>query len=156
MSAAKYSKLFTSFLSPDETDAKNAQSMGNETALMFLRTGDARLVSDSSQRFNCSALLNSADDMLTSTVCRRPKPQNTDGVCTTITITVIWPRPRRSATARVSRPTCYTYRQRAGQRQDVKKSGTQCFRRGRSSTDFAVRSASGRSDSIRILRLADG
>lgn len=61
MSAAKYSKLFTSFLSPDETDARNAQSIGNDTALMFLRDGDSRLVSDSSHRFNCSALLNNAD-----------------------------------------------------------------------------------------------
>lgn len=65
ISAARYSRLFTSFLSPDETDAKKAQSIGNETALMFLRTDDARLVSDSSHRFNCSARLNSADDMLT-------------------------------------------------------------------------------------------
>lgn len=61
MSAAKYSKLFTSFLSPDETDARKAQSIGNDTALMFLRDGDSRLVSDSSHRFNCSALLNNAD-----------------------------------------------------------------------------------------------
>lgn len=61
MSAAKYSKLFTSFLSPDETDARKAQSIGNDTVLMFLRLGDSRLVSDSSHRFNCSALLNNAD-----------------------------------------------------------------------------------------------
>lgn len=65
MSAAKYSRLLTSFLSPDETDAKKAQSIGNETALMFLRTGDSWLVSDSSHRFSCSALLNSADMLKT-------------------------------------------------------------------------------------------
>jgi len=35
--------------------------MGNDTVLMFLREGDSRLVSDSSHRFNCSALLNNAD-----------------------------------------------------------------------------------------------
>lgn len=72
MSAAKYNKLFTSFLSPDETDARKAQSMGKETALMFLRTGDSRLVSDSSHRFNCSALLNRADIAMSKFL--RPKP----------------------------------------------------------------------------------
>lgn len=40
--------------------------MGNETALMFLRTGDSWLVSDSSHRFNCSARLNSADMLKTA------------------------------------------------------------------------------------------
>lgn len=63
MSAEKYRRLFTSFLSPDATDARKAQSIGNETVLMFLRTADSLLVSDSSHRFSCSALLNSADMM---------------------------------------------------------------------------------------------
>lgn len=38
---------------------------------MFLRTGDSWLVSDSSHRFNCSALLNSADMLTTPRNTRR-------------------------------------------------------------------------------------
>lgn len=139
MSAEKYSKLFTSFLSPEATDARKAQSIGNETVLMFLRTADSLLVSDSSHRFSCSALLNSADMMTirlpgsrgrgrrtladsaphwgaanrTTTTGRRSR-RGGNGASSTPRRVRQPLRPRRGdeigTAAAFSRPTCHTFR----------------------------------------------
>lgn len=95
MSAARYSRLFTSFLSPDDTDARNAQSIGNDTVLMFLRAGDSRLVSDSSHRFSCSALLNNADMLTTVTTVTTGRPLRVGRYATAATRTT-GPGPRRA------------------------------------------------------------
>lgn len=49
---------------------------------MFLHTCDSRLVSDSSQRFSCSALLNNADMMVTTDHTPTPSCQRSDRLST--------------------------------------------------------------------------